>query len=396
MLFLSLLLLLSQTFGADDAYQLLEDGNREQPLISEEEKLEEFLAAVKANRDANGNKTVLITRDGRKIPRHVADMFTDFDTATVKKAASWLKNYVMKNRMLCSGFIFGVGVGTKVLGPMVAEKVLQQLENVAQLQFSSRLAVYQALMFARVFVAGVVPGAAVMFTIPIQQIEMDVIKNNGGQGTDYTTLITLAASVGPNLLASIDGFSEFIFRRIYKLPPVAKVIADIMEDAYENAETPEEKAANPISLAHFAFGSGTFASLTAGLFTLNMVDLATSGAFGVSDDLVMNIMLKGMQDPQGGMKNAKYMLGTVQAFQLVDTLNEGQHALFIMHLVNTLLSQFMMNAFEYDYVALFNWTPADLTQFYPMFSLFATSILFPTIYRFVAAQLGYQLPRHHD
>merc|ERR1711959_263266 len=98
MLFLSLLLLLSQTFGADDAYQLLEDGNREQPLISEEEKLEEFLAAVKANRDANGNKTVLITRDGRKIPRHVADMFTDFDTATVKKAASWLKNYVMKNR----------------------------------------------------------------------------------------------------------------------------------------------------------------------------------------------------------------------------------------------------------------------------------------------------------
>jgi len=287
---------------------------------------------------------VMLTEDGLSMVDHVATTLTDMDPQLVAKFCEWGANFVRENKCVAATFFTLVGGLTVVLGNKV-KSFAHVIELAADWRLPQRLALYQTLMFIRVFVSGLVPGASPAFTAPIQIIENASMRRYNT--VDHTMAITMVASVLPNLLARIPGFSEFCWRYGSEVPPLGKTVSIIMRDAFNAGHNDKEKAGNAIALGHFTPGSGTFTSLVAGMFVLSIFDLLVSGFLGIADDLFLNVGLKSMTSPAEALEDAQFMIIFAQLFKIIFSgAVQKMPGQFAMHAFNFVLIQSALLAYQ--------------------------------------------------
>jgi hypothetical protein len=305
---------------------------------------------------------------------HVADLFTNFDYGTMERvysAAIWVGNYAKQHKL--GSFVFGLLLGGATT---MSKQIFNRLDHViaffAGMPFYGRMVRYQSLMFARVFVGGAVAGTSPLFTTPIGLIEAKVHQNDE---SDNSMFIILATSVFPNLLAKLPGFSEFCWMNLYNSwysQPLGPVMSTIMQEAFENAEDVEEKAGNPVVLGHFTPGSGTYASLVAGIFTLYAFDMVASGCLGTGDDLALNIMTK-FSTPTLALHDAKYIINAALLFKIINSAAFCAKRDAVQYTVNFLIVNFMILYMERSHPF-----PIQIVEkLFPMIVLFTSAILLP-------------------
>merc|ERR1711977_807193 len=227
-------------------------------------------------------------------------------------------------------------------------------------------------------VAGFVPAASPAFTAAIQAIETGS-ANTENCPVDHATSYIIVGSVLPNLLARIPGFSRFMYKYASKNPLLGKAISEVMKDAFQNGNSLQEKVGNALSFGHFAFGSGTYTSLVAGLFTLSVIDMGASGVLGVSDDLFVNIVLKSTKCPDQALDSAWTLISLAQFFQIAFSGLSRNGWECAMHALNFGILQAVM--------ILLNGSDIHPAMWMPMMAMFASAILLPWSEQFAATQI---------
>lgn len=311
---------------------------------------------------------------------HVADIFTNFDVGTINRAHSaaiWLANYVSEHKIASVIFAAALG-GASSISKQLVNHLSEVTNALACLPLPVRLVIYQSLMFARVFVGGIIVGTSPLFTTPIGLIESKVYES---QGADPSMFIILAASVLPNLICKIPGFSEYFWLKLHKFPPLGSMMSNIMEEAFEEGSDTNEKAGNAIVIGHFTPGSGTFSSLVACVFVSHAFDLVISGSLGVFDDLALNIMTK-FKTPTLALHDAKYMITAALLFKIFHNGHNNHKRDAILFAINLTLVHLLIFVMEN---ALQDENHNFLEKFFPTLVLFTSAIGLPWVEKAIFA-----------